>query len=93
MRNTTGILYIGQWENGVQHGKGKKISGVMVCEGQWVMGQMNGHGKSYYKKGYPRQGITYEGPWAGGMPLGAYQRTQEELDKAEAQRDGDGAGR
>jgi hypothetical protein len=56
-----GVTYTGDFQNGVQHGKGvmKWPSGETMYEGDWQNGMKSGYGKFYYP-----DGNVYEGQFA-----------------------------
>ena len=48
-----GEYYIGEFKNGLKHGKGKEYrkSGVLIYEGDFVNGKREGTGKLIYTNG------------------------------------------
>lgn len=73
---TTNERYEGQWENGVQHGRGehswylKRVPGSQYplrnyYVGEWVSGLRHGHGTFYYATG-----ARYVGEWMNNMKHG-----------------------
>ena len=62
-----GLLYDGEWRNGVRNGKGVEYAnGKKVYDGEWRNGVRNGHGKQF--DAYER--LLYDGGWSNGMRSG-----------------------
>lgn len=61
-----GEKYIGQWEEGVENGKGNLFgeSGKLQFEGEWKDGKPDGFGTLYDENG----NVSYEGEWKNGQP-------------------------
>jgi hypothetical protein len=48
LKTLDGASYIGMWEDGSKHGKGRyRWAGGKVYEGEWVNGQQQGYGKLF----------------------------------------------
>lgn len=60
-----GSIYIGKWENGLQHGKGKLIhlNGTSY-DGDWVEGKKDGDGIAKFPEGHKCK--EYNGKWKDG---------------------------
>ena len=59
LNRKTDAVYIGQWQNGQKHGRGKQIwKDGSVYEGNWKNGKSNGKGRLIHF-----DGDVYEGDW------------------------------
>ena len=48
MITESGVIYQGQWEDGLKHGTGQqKSEDGLVYDGEWRVGKKNGFGRIY----------------------------------------------
>lgn len=67
-----GSEYIGEWKNGLAHGRGKRTweEGKNYYDGEWTGGKMHGYGKRVWSSGAVYQGCVYDGEWVEGARCG-----------------------
>lgn len=72
-----GATYVGEYKNGVKHGKGKASNHSSYYEGQWVEDKRNGHGIEVTDFGLFT--IKYDGQWENNLENGNGKMTMKVL--------------